>query len=161
MQRTPPNGIWSNPYSVGETHEDRMWREKGYERERQQAAADPDHQKYIVGDTEQYRIERERLYERERLEIAADKARAEALAWKETQARWLNEETAAKTANAEAEKRKQEWLDRYKAEDTRLKGTPEQQARHRRRVAESDAVWKAQQEAKKHHFHAHHPWPGY
>ena len=139
---------------VGETPEDRRWREKGYESERQQAAADNKANtayvhEYIVGDTNQYRIERQRFDERERLKIAADKARAEALAWQETQERWRKEEAAAKIANAEDDRKKKEWLAQYKEEETRLKGTPEQQAAHKRRVAESDAAFQAQREAQR------------
>jgi hypothetical protein len=120
---------------------------------------------YIPGDTPEYRIQRERFYAMQERERAAENARAKASAWQETKEMWRKEDAAAKIAKTEAEKRQRERNDELLAQMQRLEGTPEQQAEHRRRLAEFDAAWnaqkQAQKEARQHHFHAHHPWPGY
>ena len=150
MQRNQQNGTWPNPYSVGapvrETHapQDCMWSNPG-----------------TVGETREDRMWRLKGYERERQQAAADKARDKALEWKATQERWLNEDAAAKKEKAEAEKRQRERNAELLAQMQRLERTPEQEAHHRRRVAESDAAFAAQQAARKYNYHSHHPLPGY
>lgn len=123
---------------------------------------------YIRGDTPEIRRERQNLYALWDKQTAADKAQAEKLEAKakkleleNLQARWLQEETATKKENAEADKLKWERHDEMLAQMQRLNHAPEEETYHRMRLAESDDQCLAQNKARFHQFHASHAWPGY